>query len=156
MKKTTLLAALFALFALLPRAEAQGGNIGIGLVGEDPSGLTLKYRMSSQQALDFRLGISFLDDGAFEFQVNYLVSPFLLTSGSGFNLPFYVGIGGEIFFFDRGRNDFLALLGRVPIGVAMELTSVPIDIFLEVAPKLLIIPGLAVDIDGAIGIRYFF
>jgi hypothetical protein len=137
--------------------EAQAkGNLGIGLVGEDPSGLTVKYKMSEAQALDFRLGIGFRFDNAFLGQVNYLISPFTITNSGDFDLPFYLGLGGTLFIFNNGNNDGIALTARVPIGAALELSSIPLDVFLEVAPQLTLIPGLNVSVDGALGIRFWF
>jgi hypothetical protein len=132
------------------------GTLGIGLVGEDPSGLTVKYKMSEKQALDFRLGIGFRFDNAFLGQVNYLISPFELANTGDFSLPFYVGLGGTLFVFNNGNNDGIAINARVPIGVALELNAVPLDIFLEVAPQLGLIPDVDVFIDGAVGVRFWF
>ena len=155
MKHVTAAVLLFGAFGLSGEAQAKG-TLGIGLVGEDPSGLTVKYKMTEQQALDFRLGIGFRFDNAFLGQVNYLVSPFSITQTGDFDLPFYIGIGGTLFVFNNNNNDGIALTARVPIGVAMELNSIPIDVFLEVAPQIGLIPDIGVGVDGAIGVRFWF
>jgi hypothetical protein len=152
-----ILAASAVVFGALLAGEAEAkGNVGLGLVGEDPSGLTLKLKMSEAQALDFRLGLGFRFDNAFLFQVNYLVNLFDITSNGNFSLPFYVGGGGTLFVFNNGNNDGIGITGRIPIGAAMELNAAPLDIFLEIAPQISIIPDVGVGIDGAIGVRFWF
>lgn len=140
------------------QAHAGGGNIGLGLVGEDPSGLTLKLGLGEKQALDFRLGLGFRFDNAFLFQGNYLIDLFDVASNGNFKLPFYIGVGGTLFVFNNNGNGNggIGVTARVPIGLDMELNAVPVDIFFEVAPQLRLIPEIDVDIDGAIGVRYFF
>ena len=150
--KSLATASVFAFGFLLSGEALAKGNFGLGLVGEDPSGLTFKYKMSEQQALDFRFGLGFRFDNAFLVQVNYLISPFMLTQNGDFKLPFYIGGGGTLFIF----GDNLGLTGRVPIGAAMELSAIPIDIFLEIAPQLALIPNVAVGVDGAVGVRFWF
>lgn len=144
------------LFSYTQPALAGGGPLGLGLVGGDPSGLTLKYKLTQQQALDFRLGLDGFNNNVLLIQGNYLFSLFNLVSTGDFSLPFYLGGGATVVFFDVGQNEFLGIAGRIPIGVAMELTAIPIDIFAEAALGVLLIPDFDIGVEGALGIRYFF
>jgi hypothetical protein len=133
------------------------GTVGLGLVGEDPSGLTLKLKLNSITAFDLRLGVGFRFDNAFLFQGNYLVNVLEFSRNSTFSLPLYIGIGGTMFVFnDNNGNQFIGLNGRVPIGLNLDLNNAPIDFFAEIAPQFAFVPGLAVGVDGAAGIRFFF
>jgi hypothetical protein len=149
-------AAMIGCLGLSETASAREG-IGFGIVGEDPSGLTLKLGLSQQTALDLRLGLGFRFDNAFLFQANYLVNIVDFSRNSNFDLPLYVGVGGTLFVFHANNGvDFIGINGRIPIGLDLELRNVPIDFFAEIAPQVALVPGLAVGIDGAAGVRFFF
>jgi len=45
---------------------------------------------------------------------------------------------------------------HLPVGLDMLFTSVPIELFLEVAPGLRILPFVDFAVFGGFGARYFF
>ena len=45
---------------------------------------------------------------------------------------------------------------RFPVGIAYLFDGAPVDVFLEVVPTLNLIPDTDVDLDAAIGARYWF
>ena len=45
---------------------------------------------------------------------------------------------------------------RVPFGIAYLAATVPLEFFLEIVPVLDLVPDTDVDIEGAIGFRYYF
>jgi hypothetical protein len=152
--KRLLCLAVFLCFGSV--ANAGGGPLGLGIVGEDPSGLTLKYRLGDHQALDFRLGLDGFGNDFVLFQGNYLVNIVYLADGYDFRLPLYIGVGASFFFFDFGNDDELLILGRLPIGLDFDFLAANIDVFVELAPQLVFRPDVEVIFNGAAGIRYFF
>lgn len=144
---------LLSLLGFSSMAYADGGRVGLGVVGEDPSGLTLKYKLSQRQALDFRLGLDGFGNDFLLVQGNYLVNVVYLAQGNDFSLPLYIG-GGATFFFFGGEGALVA--ARLPIGIDFEFAQAHLDVFIEIAPQLVISPGFTPFIDGAVGVRYFF
>jgi len=45
---------------------------------------------------------------------------------------------------------------RFPVGVAYLFDDAPVDLFLEVAPTLDLVPGTYLDFDAGLGVRYYF
>jgi len=45
---------------------------------------------------------------------------------------------------------------RFPLGLAYMFRKVPLDLFLELSPSLIIFPGTAFDAGAGLGIRYWF
>jgi hypothetical protein len=130
---------------------SQSKKIGAGIIAGEPTGLSFKYWLSENTALDAGLAWSFLDENAVQIQADYLIHNFSLIKISEGKLPFYFGIGGRLKF----SND-LILGVRVPLGLAYIFNNEPIDIFFEVVPILDILPETDFTISIAIGGRYFF
>jgi hypothetical protein len=138
---------------LLPPAFAFGETeaFGIGVLLGEPTGLSAKVRLGETSAIDAAAAWSFLDEGSFYFHADYLFHfPDVFTVDPG-ELPLYVGAGGKIAL----REDpFVGV--RIPVGVAYEFETVPLDVFFEVAPGVGLFPETSVDVGGGIGIRYYF
>jgi hypothetical protein len=156
-----LVTAILGLGLLLSApAEAQSG-VGLGIVLGDPSGITLKLPLSGSSAVDFVLGVDTnngIGDDDAQFHVDWLYSPAVLGRGPGFTVPFYFGIGGVIEFDDDGFDDDFDIGARVPIGIAFEFQSVPLELFLEFGMEVLFIndDGDDLDFDGMLGLRFYF
>lgn len=145
--------------------EANKG-FGLGLMLGVPSGLTGKYYLSEDTALDFALGTygrygRDRFDNAFHLHVDHLWHPVVLASPEAFWMPLYFGIGGRI-LDHRGDRDFvddLHLGLRAPLGIAFDFNNIPLDIFLELA---LIVDLFHDDNHGytdlnlSLGVRYYF
>jgi hypothetical protein len=143
-------------------------TFGLGLELGAPTGVTGKYFLSSDRALDFGVGdiYNYFDRSGLHIYADYLFHPVSLLATETFELPFYVGIGGRYWRFDDDRPNGItysasALGIRVPIGVAFDFNNVPLDIFLQVVPVLDFYSGYVVhdvylDFDTSLGIRYWF
>lgn len=153
---------LVALLVIAPASQARA-DVGIGAFFGEPTGLDLKLGLSSRSALDILLGWynhwnDWNDDGAYA-HVTYLVTP-VVSSGRSVIVPLRIGIGGAI-FDDVGRYDGdIHLAARVPLQVALVFRGAPLEIYGEVAMKVTLIdPGAdhpVLDLDGGIGIRFYF
>ncbi len=131
-------------------AWASGNIFGAGIIIGEPTGLCAKLFIAEILAIDLAVSWSFLD-AAFHIHSDFLfhlIDPFDLAVG---DIDFYIGGGGLVKF---GRAFKIGI--RVPFGVAYVFESIPLDIFLEIAPILELIPATAPSIGGGIGIRYYF
>jgi hypothetical protein len=129
-----------------------------------PTGLSGKYYLGDDTALDFGLGYyyRFRYDDAFHAHMDFLWHPVVLASPRAFWLPLYFGVGGRVLQHGRARDyDEHTHLGvRAPIGIDFDFNNVPLDIFLEFAFVFDFLVdrgdhGYA-DFSGAFGIRYYF
>lgn len=151
-------------------------TFGAGLELGSPSGLTGKYFLSDSNALDFGLGYIYhsyyYGDDGIHLYLDYLWHPASLVSAEAFELPFFIGVGGRYWDFDycdgRGCINYggSAIGVRIPLGIAFDFNTVPLDIALNIVPTIDFIRGDYYDrvdhhrahfgFDVSIAIRYWF
>jgi hypothetical protein len=158
-RKLVIIAAL--VFAAAPRTAS--AEVGVGGFFGEPTGIGVKLDLAQRSALDILLGwySHYRDygfDGAYG-HLTYLVTP-LVTQGRSVIVPLRIGIGAAI-FDDYGRFDGdLHLAARFPFQIGLRFRRSPVEIYGEIALKLTVIdPGPnhpSVDLDGGIGIRFYF
>ena len=145
-----------------PRASKFSANktFGLGIMLGAPTGLSGKYYFGPSTALDFGIGAisRWTNRDGLHLHADVLWHPAVLVSTQPFVMPLYVGIGGRVFDYNDNNNDDLALGLRVPLGIALDFNSVPLDIFFEAVFVFDVINrGGARDyLNGAIGVRYYF
>lgn len=177
-------------FALATEAEAaptpggkikgRGGNVGLGLSHGDPFGISFKWFMHPQHALQSDLGWAPIHHGNGRFGADYLFHPGTFVSNSTLDLVPYLGVGAGVLFwgnhyYGRGRDHFYndcydadgrrrfcggggAFMLRAPIlGLGIHWKKVPLDTMAEGswAPYL----GPFIDLahgDFSIKVRYYF
>ena len=132
-----------------------------------PDGLNGKLFLTPSQALDFGIGEMFhyyyAGDGLHVY-VDYLWHPKELVRTEAFKMPFYIGDGGRLWFFDYGpgNNTNASVFGiRVPIGMTFDMNNVPLDIFVQLVPTFDFYRNydrhdFYLDVDFSLGIRYWF
>lgn len=152
MPRTVACLALVCLLAAGPaRLVAQDRGAGAGIILGEPTGLSGKLWVSDRNALDAGLSWAFGRSGYFTIHADYLWHFADLLRSSERLVP-YAGIGGR-FGVPREKG----LLGvRVPVGLTFWPRGVPLDVFLEVAPILDLIPATELSGNAGIGARYFF
>jgi hypothetical protein len=133
-------------------------NIGVGAIIGDPTALSFKLRFDDNNALQLGVGWGFIEPfgDRITMLLDYLFHFTILdreTWRAGLLQP-YIGFGGKLGV--REEPDAVTLGGRMPLGLAFQIRPVPLEIFLEVAPGILIIPGLRGTVDGGIGARFYF
>lgn len=154
---TRLMIALFLIVAA-DQSVAQQRPIGVGLIVGEPTGLSVKLWTSSVTAFDFGMGWSVSDrpDGdqltRIHVHMDYVIHVFNAIRTSE-TLPLYYGIGGR---FIGGSSSDGAIAIRVVVGLAWQPRQTPLDLFVEIAPSLQVVPSSDFGLDAAIGIRYFF
>lgn len=137
-------------------------EFGLGFMFGVPTGLSGKWYLSRDTALDFGLGVWGRRRGyrdSLHIHADFLWHPVVLAKAQPFWVPLYFGVGGRWVAFDNdfGNSGYLGV--RVPGGIMLDFQNVPIDIFFEIAFVLdVIVPNNAdhADFNGAIGLRYYF
>lgn len=158
MRKLVIVAVL--LFAAAP-ARA---DVGIGAFIGEPTGLNVKLGLDQRSSLDLVLGWyshwrdSDFDNGGY-FHATYLLTP-LVAHGRSVHVPLRIGIGGAIYDNSAYFNDDLNLGVRFPLQVGLMFRRTPLEIYGEIALKLTVIDEFdnhrTLDLDGGIGIRFYF
>ena len=178
MKTTSLIAVVFVMaFASTAHADRRhfdntsdyqsNGVFGLGLELGAPSGLNGKLFLTPSTAVDFGLGEiyhSYYAGDGLHVYVDYLWHPKELAHTPDFKLPFYIGVGGRLWFFDydnKGNQNGYAFGIRVPIGITFDMNHIPLDFFAQFVPTLDFFHNydkhdLYVDIDFSVGARYWF
>lgn len=129
------------------------GNFELGLILGEPTGISAKLWFDRDTALDGALSWSLRDKHSDDLYLHadYLWHNYGLINDSSGLIPVYYGIGGRVVF----AND--AKLGaRIPVGISWLLNGAPLDLFIEIAGVVDIIPDVDFDINGGIGIRFVF
>jgi hypothetical protein len=169
----SLLALGVTFFAALPDAGAtavgRGRNFGIGAAFGSPTSLVAKYFVGGGNAFDFGLGFwsygrcrgprnddRFCNyDNSFDritFNLDYLWQDNLIA-GTGARLDWHIGGGGRVW---AGDGNFAAA-ARMPVGVDLMFRKPDfLEVFLELAPALYLVPGVGLDIEAFLGVRFYF
>lgn len=134
-------------------------NVGIGFQVGDPTGLNLHFRNGpGAMHTDILFAWDLGDDDHDFFFVNVHGLWFKrLATTEAFN--FYYGPGAFVGFRDHNRkkdnNDNEVVVGfSGNFGLNYEFSR--FDIFLQVTPRLTILPGTDFDGGGGLGMRFFF
>jgi len=130
-------------------ANAQQDGFGLGLIFGDPTGISMKYFLNEENAIDGAVAWN-LNGNWFNIHADYLHHWYLIDVSSG-ELPLYAGIGGRIGFGDQVQVGI-----RIPVGLEYKFDNAPFDIFLEVVPEMDLTPATQFNMQGGIGGRYFF
>ncbi|MGH8023962.1 MAG: hypothetical protein ACRED1_10295 [Limisphaerales bacterium] len=129
-------------------------RLGLGFELGEPIGLTAKYFLSDNLAADGAAGWSPFSHSVAEFHADLLVHDFdLLTPASG-SAPVYIGGGIMGRFRDDGRSDLAGF--RLPIGVSYMFENSSMSIYAEIAPVAIFAPFARAELDGDVGIRFWF
>ncbi|MFH1956944.1 MAG: DUF3996 domain-containing protein [bacterium] len=141
---------------------AQDGELGLGIILGEPTGLSAKLWKTDTTAIDGAVAWSLSGRDALLLHVDYLFHNFNLFNVEKGKLPFYYGFGGRIKVEEDTTNkngvtnNGDTRVGiRVPVGISYIFADAPVDIFLEIVPVLDLAPDTDFDLDVGIGVRYF-
>jgi hypothetical protein len=148
MRSVAILGASLFLAASL-RAQEAPGQLGLGLYIGTPFGFSAKYLIDRRNAVDFAIGAQ---------GDNLDLHADLLTHFRGFSpqpslgrLAPYLGLGFKI----ADQSDVLFGIRYVG-GVACLMRNTPVEVFAEIVPVLRLTPSLGSNLDGGVGLRYYF
>ena len=149
MRATSLVTGLIV---LVLATSALAGNVGLGVMAGEPTGLSLKVWSGSRTAFDAAAGWSVGHDDWIYVHGDYLWHRYELDVDEG-SLPFYFGIGARVLV----HEDHDSRVGvRVPLGLDYLFANHRWDIFIEVAPIIDLTPDTEFDVGGGVGARYYF
>lgn len=130
--------------------RAQDGILGLGVMVGEPTGISAKLMAGRGNAFSGGAAWSISSD-VFYFQIDYLryfYDVFPVSEGA---LPLYAGIGGG-----ATLKDDPVLGPRIPLGLAYFFADTPIEVFAEVAPRIILVPDTNFDVQGVVGVRFLF
>jgi hypothetical protein len=147
-------------------------DFGLGIAIGDPTSIVAKYFVSPENAFDFGLGFwrvsrgcrgpdddDICDEGGFgrlTFNMDYLWQQPII-SGSGAKLDWHIGAGGRVWLWDDAAGGDFALAARMPLGLDVTFPKPDfLEVFLELAPAVYVVPGLYLDFDVFLGVRFYF
>ena len=150
MLRTSILLAFLVAFSFAP---VSAGDVGLGAMIGEPTGFSGKLWLGANTAAD--AGVAWSLDGrdVVHIHADYLVHRFDLAEVDRGSVALYGGIGGRLEVRDVG-DDKVGV--RVPLGLAYLFGGASFDTFFEVAPIVNVVPDTDVDVNAALGVRYFF
>ncbi len=126
---------------------------GFGVIAGEPSGLTGKYNINQNLSIDGGVGWVTSGDNEFHMYGDCIYHVYDLIKVPKGKLPLYFG-GGLRLLIRRNKDNKLGM--RIPVGLEYQFANLPIRTFLEIVPVLNLTPDTDFDLEGGIGIRYFF
>ena len=155
MKKAALF--LIILGALAGLSFGRDGDIGLGIILGEPTGISGKLWTGNTTAFDAGLAWSFVGGGFIQIHGDFLFHNYNVFTVEKGKLALYYGFGGRVRLADNDvAGSETVVSARVPIGISYEFAKTSIELFIEVVPMLDLIPETAVGIAGGAGFRYYF
>jgi hypothetical protein len=154
------LIAAVVFFMGISSLTAQDKGFGAGVIIGEPTGIGAKLWLTKDRALDFAAAWSFVrggkdgktdSEGAVYFHADYLHHLYGTIDVEQGRLVPYVGIGVKTVV---SEDLYLGL--RIPLGLTYMFDKAPVDIFIELAPSVLLFPETSFDAGAGIGVRYWF
>ncbi len=149
MRNTSLVAGLIL---VVLTTGAMAGNVGLGFMVGEPTGVSLKVWSGSRTAIDAAAGWSLGEGDWIYVHGDYLWHRYEFDVDEG-SLPFYFGIGARVLVHE-GHDSRVGI--RVPLGLDYLFANHQWDIFIEVAPVIDLAPDTDFDVSGGLGARYYF
>lgn len=133
-------------------AFAQSNGFGLGIILGEPTGISAKYWTTNSTAFDFGLGYSLKKYSRLHLHADYLFHTKNLFNTNE-SIELYYGPGARLRLVENGDS---RLGFRFDIGIVWIPRNAPVDVFLEIAPLLDIIPSTDFTVNGGVGVRFFF
>ncbi|MDH4198105.1 MAG: hypothetical protein OEW05_11890 [Candidatus Aminicenantes bacterium] len=146
-------AILAAAVPARPQSVPSPRSLGLGIMIGDPSGLNLKSWTGRRSAFDIGLAWSFVENSSLQIHADLLFHEFGQFRPRRGRLGLYFGLGGRVKTKEEGDT---TLSVRIPLGLTYIFERAPLDLFFEVVPLLDLTPATRGDVQGAVGVRYYF
>jgi hypothetical protein len=139
-------------------------TFGLGVVVGDPNGFSAKkYLGGRTHALDFAVAYRLFGPFGASYYAHstYLVHPNEFLELDGVVLGWHMGVGGYLglAFVDDGYGNKASAVGlgaRAPIGIDIDLESLPLQMFFDVAVNIGVVPSTYLSAEGNLGFRFYF
>jgi hypothetical protein len=137
----------------LPKKQSHTQNTwALGLLLGKPSGITAQYKLKTDQAIQgllaYDLIIGQLYLGADYTHKFYNIKPI--------KSHLYWGAGSYLLFSSSSHKSSEGIGIRLPFGFMHLLKYAPLQVFLELGLRSLVLPRIHLSFDLALGIRYQF
>jgi hypothetical protein len=173
--KRPALVALLALVLTTGIGEAYATEVGsarrlgLGFAIGEPTSLVGKYFLNSINAIDFGLafarfrhrncapGVDCGRLGYLSVSGDYLWEDMLARER--FKLDWHIGPGARLSFSDDyyGYSGDVLLFARMPVGLDFTFDRPDfLEVFVELAPALLLVPAVALKLEAFVGVRFYF
>ena len=153
MKLRYCIIAIIVAMLTTPAFAADYKTFGIGVVAGEPTGITGKYMLNDNNGIDAGVGWKTSGDSEFHIYADYLFHIHDLIKVQKGALPVY--IGGGLRWVDRDKKDNKVGI-RIPVGLEYLFEQVSLGAFAELVPVLNLSPDTEFDLEGGIGIRFYF
>jgi hypothetical protein len=148
--KKNILSLVLVIFTL--SSYAAEGDKGVGILFGNPIGVSGKYWLADNHALDGGIGMSWGKHTNLSLHSDYL----LQSDGAFFYnddvpLDLYYGLGGRMEF-----DDEIEIGLRIPVGLAHKFENENADMFAEIAPIVDLVGRSGLELHFGVGARYYF
>ena len=158
-----------AVLGYVPAAHAtevgHGRNFWLGVAFGSPTSIVGKYFLSSENAIDFGLGFwtygwgcnnrGFCEGRSFDVvtvNADYLWQDSVVHGGKA-SLDWHIGAGGRVWI---GGGD-ASIAARMPVGLDLTFRKPSfLEVFLEIAPAVYVVPDVHLELEGFLGVRFYF
>ncbi len=136
-----------------PTAHARAPGFSVGGVVGEPVGGSAAYRFNERLAVQSHLGWRFSQRRFhWSFDGVYDLVDIPTDDAMGFTYPVYMGLGFRV--LSGNSYDLSSSMGmRIPMGVAVIPESSRVEVFLELAPVIELVPSGPVGLDAVLGCR---
>lgn len=137
--------------------RADHGPFGLGVIIGGPTGISAKYDLDSERALDGAVAWSFGGRTRLHTHMDFLWKRPAALNLDRVDLDFYYGVGGRLITRDADEAKNKTLFGvRGPVGLSYRFEKPSLEIFAELAFYMNLVSETEAGADGGIGIRYLF
>jgi hypothetical protein len=131
--------------------QAQGRGFGLGIIVDEPTGISTKLWTGKSTAIDAEVAWSQDEDDFLYLHGDFLFHNLHLSQEVKGKFLTYYGIGVKVEFADSNKVGL-----RIPLGIDYIFPKAPLDVFFEVVPLLELVPATESDLKAAVGIRFVF
>jgi len=134
-------------------------RLGVGIIIGNPTGFSGRYLLATNSAIAVNAGWSLRRNVGFHITGTYqYLFPGVIKDDAGVsldNIAPHLGIGGRFLVKSKEADETEFNLG-VRIGGGIEYMVSRFEIFLELYPVVNVIPATDFDIEGGLGVRFYF
>lgn len=137
---------------LSTNASAQKGDFGMGIILGNPTSVSVKYWTGKVTAIDASLGYRYGSANHLYLNTDFLFHLWAVEKEEG-TIKMYLGTGAGLGFVSD-----LSFSIRAPVGAAMFLDNIPIELFAELVPTLQVFGegDIRFRFEGYLGARWYF
>ena len=133
-------------------AFTQKGDFGMGIILGNPTSVSVKYWTGKVTAIDASLGYRYGSANHLYLNTDFLFHLWAIEKEEG-TIKVYLGAGAGLGFVSD-----ISFSIRAPVGAALFLESIPLELFAELVPTLQIFGegDIRFRMEGYLGARWYF